>query len=370
MDFMAPNLSMTAKIIYVIITYNLYNIAYSFFEVPYGGLLTTITKDYDAVNSAGSIRSFMGAIGIAGIGYCASLLLNLFDKAEGMINSYTLTALVFGAGILASGILVKQCIKESFVPAKEGDEDSKTGVMEIIRIALTNKPLIIVVLVNFLTNLAWLLRDASTIYFFQYVVNRVDLLAMYIAIAGFSQLPIIAVLPKLTARFGNKRVIVTATILSLLGFGLLYGGMQGNVVLVMVSAAISGTGWSVFYGLMFGMIANTVEYGEWKNGVRTAGISTSLPLLAFKLAMGLSSLILGLLLKYGGYIAGAVQTATASAAINAGFIFIPAALAVLWLIAILFYDLDKLYPTIVKELEERKASVVQYIHVMQLNGGG
>lgn len=60
MDFMAPNLSMTAKIIYVIITYNLYNIAYSFFEVPYGGLLTTITKDYDAVNSAGSIRSFMG----------------------------------------------------------------------------------------------------------------------------------------------------------------------------------------------------------------------------------------------------------------------------------------------------------------------
>lgn len=275
-----------------------------------------------------------------------------------MINSYTLTALVFGAGILASGILVKQCIKESFVPAKEGDEDSKTGVMEIIRIALTNKPLIIVVLVNFLTNLAWLLRDASTIYFFQYVVNRVDLLAMYIAIAGFSQLPIIAVLPKLTARFGNKRVIVTATILSLLGFGLLYGGMQGNVVLVMVSAAISGTGWSVFYGLMFGMIANTVEYGEWKNGVRTAGISTSLPLLAFKLAMGLSSLILGLLLKYGGYIAGAVQTATASAAINAGFIFIPAALAVLWLIAILFYDLDKLYPTIVKELEERKASVV------------
>ena len=57
-----------------------------------------------------------------------------------------------------------------------------------------------------------------------------------------------------------------------------------------------------------------------------------------------------------GYIPGMVQSAAAIHAINAGFIYIPAVLAVLWLIVISFYDLDKKYPTIIKELEERRSA--------------
>ena len=105
---------------------------------------------------------------------------------------------------------------------------------------------------------------------------------------------------------------------------------------------------------MFGMVANTIEYGEWKNGVRAAGISTSLPLLAFKLAMGLSGFLLGILLQMGGYIPGVTQSVQAIQAINAAFIYIPAGLAVLWLITIMFYDLDEKYPEIIEDLEIRR----------------
>lgn len=79
-------------------------------------------------------------------------------------------------------------------------------------------------------------------------------------------------------------------------------------------------------------------------------------MLGYKVAVGLSNLVMGALLKAGGYIAGAVQSASALTAINAGFIYIPAVLAVVWLVIICFYDLDKQYPTIIRELEARRTA--------------
>ena len=354
--FAAPGINNFSRVCYVAATYILYNTAYSFFEVPYGGILTTLTKDYREVNSAGSIRSFLGAIGIAGIGYFADFFMDVFSFSSGRaVNEYTFTALMLGIAIIVSGVLLKLFVPEKFVADEEAKEE-KRPLREVLRLALANKPLMIVVGTNFLTNFAWLLRDSSTIYYFTYVAERPDVLSLYIALAGFLQLPVIALLPSLTGRFGNRRVIISATVLSFFGFALLIVLPFDSIAAVMASAALSAVGWSTFYGLMFGMIANTVEYGEWKNRVRTAGISTSLPLLAFKLAMGVSGLVLGFLLDVGGYVAGVVQSSSAITAINAAFIYIPFGLSVLWLILVLFYDLDAKYPEIVKELESRRST--------------
>ena len=352
--FLNLDISMGGKIFYVVLTYFLYNIAYSFFQVPYGSVLTTLTSDYSEANRIGSIRSFIGAIGIALGSYCVEGLHKVFGGFTGTVNNFTLTTLVMGLALIVSGFMVKRFVPERVAPAPKKQTQEKVKIQDILKIAVANKPLIIVVLVNFLTNLAWTLRNASALYFFRESVGRPGLLPLYLAIAGLSQLPVIAVLPRLTAKFGNRRVIVTATLISWAGFAALGLGKQNNIVFLLVSATISGIGWSVFYGLMFGMVANTIEYGEWKNGVRAAGISTSLPLLAFKLAMGLSGFLLGILLQMGGYIPGVTQSVQAIQAINAAFIYIPAGLAVLWLITIMFYDLDEKYPEIIEDLEIRR----------------
>lgn len=353
--FINPDINMGLKIVYITVTYFLYNIAYSFFDVPYGSILTTLSSDYSEVSSTGSIRSFIGAIGIAFGAYCATGLQKIFGNMTGAINMYTMTSLVLGAVLIVSGFLLMRFVPERVAPVQK-TVCEKSRIIDTFRVALTNKPLVIVVLVNFLSNLAWLMRNSIAIYFFQYSVGKESLLPLYMAIAGLSQLPIIAMLPKLTAKFGNRSVMVTATLISMIGFGALSFGPLNHASFVLAASAVSGIGWSTFYGLMFGMTANTVEYGEWKNGVRAAGVSSSLPLLAFKLTMGLSAFIVGLLLKAGGYIPGMVQSAAAIHAINAGFIYIPAVLAVLWLIVISFYDLNKKYPTIIKELEERRSA--------------
>ena len=183
--FAAPGINNFSRVCYVAATYILYNTAYSFFEVPYGGILTTLTKDYREVNSAGSIRSFLGAIGIAGIGYFADFFMDVFSFSSGRaVNEYTFTALMLGIAIIVSGVLLKLFVPEKFVADEEAKEE-KRPLREVLRLALANKPLMIVVGTNFLTNFAWLLRDSSTIYYFTYVAERPDVLSLYIALAGF-----------------------------------------------------------------------------------------------------------------------------------------------------------------------------------------
>lgn len=350
--FLAPNLPMTAKIVYVILTYNLYNVSYSIFDVPYGSVLSTLTTDYDEVNQIGIVRSFIGGVGMTLIGYIADGLLNAFGFKTGVINNYTITAAVFGIFLIATAVLMSRTVHEQIAPAEEEGEE-KRGIREIFKIALTNRPLLIIVCVNLLSNTAWLLRDASILYYFQYVLNRTDLFALFIAIGGLTQFPLLLILPKLSQKFGNKNVIVATTLLSLAAFAV-EGIWHTNIAAVMIAGALANAGWGTFYGLMFGMVANTIEYGEWKNGIRTAGVSYSLPLIAFKIAMGLNSFILGLLLEAGHYIPGGVQPQSALTAITSAFIYIPGALAVLWLLIILGYKLDKQYPQIIAELEARK----------------
>lgn len=351
--FLAPNLPMTAKIIYVIVTYNLYNVSYSIFDVPYGSVLSTLTSDYDEVNQIGIVRSMIGGVGMTVIGYMADGLLNFFGFKSGIINNYTITAAIFGAFLVFTAVLMSHTVHEQIAPVEEDKQEEKKGVAEIFKIALTNKPLLIVVAVNLLSNTAWLLRDASILYYFQYVLNRTDLFALFIAIGGLIQFPLLLILPKLSQKFGNRNVILAATLLSLLAFAV-EGLGRTNVIVIMIAGALANTGWGTFYGLMFGMVANTIEYGEWKNGVRTAGVSYSLPLIAFKIAMGLNGFILGILLEAGHYIPGGTQPQSAITAITAAFIYIPAVFAVIWFVIMLGYKLDKQYPQIIKELEERK----------------
>ena len=72
---------------------------------------------------------------------------------------------------------------------------------------------------------------------------------------------------------------------------------------------------------------------------------------------GIGGWILGIILTIGGYAGGqATQTAAAISSIKIGFIYIPLVFAVLAFILLLFYKLDKLYPKIIKELEQKRVN--------------
>ena len=77
-----------------------------------------------------------------------------------------------------------------------------------------------------------------------------------------------------------------------------------------------------------------------------------------KVASAAATGVVGLLLSWGGYDgAAAVQTASANTAITIAFIAVPIICNICSIVVMLFYDLDKNYDKIKKEIDERRASV-------------
>lgn len=109
---------------------------------------------------------------------------------------------------------------------------------------------------------------------------------------------------------------------------------------------------------LFAMVADVIDYGEWKTGVRLDGMTNSVTSFGMKVGAGIGSAIVGWGLAWATYDGTlAVQNAVTVSGIKTVFTLVPAVLIIVGIIALFFCNLDKIYPQIAKGLEEKRASV-------------
>jgi glucuronide carrier protein len=122
-----------------------------------------------------------------------------------------------------------------------------------------------------------------------------------------------------------------------------------------------GTGLGGVNTLMWALEADTVEYGEWKTGVRTEGTTYALFSFTRKMGQALGGAAAAYTIGLGGYIAGkgVVQTDSAKTAIKAAAGFVPAAFVAVSLVVIFFYPLtERVFRDVVAEVAARRAERV------------
>ena len=107
---------------------------------------------------------------------------------------------------------------------------------------------------------------------------------------------------------------------------------------------------------LFAMVADVIDYGEWKTGVRLDGLTNSVTSFGMKVGAGFGSAIVGWGLAWAAYdgTLGAQAAATISG-IKTVFTIVPVILIIAGAIALFFCNLDKIYPQIAKGLEEKRA---------------
>ena len=77
-------------------------------------------------------------------------------------------------------------------------------------------------------------------------------------------------------RFGKKNVFQFCGVFTVVGGVGLFFAPANMFWLVLVTLAIKGIGASLINTVMFGLEADTVEYGEWKTGKRSEGATYAL----------------------------------------------------------------------------------------------
>lgn len=108
------------------------------------------------------------------------------------------------------------------------------------------------------------------------------------------------------------------------------------------------------------MIADAIEYGQWKTGLRTAGAIQSATTSGQKFGQGIGSALIGFIMESTGYDGNlTVQSELAMQTIQNLFVYGISILGVIMIVILLFYKLDKEYPQIMKELLEREAKKIR-----------
>lgn len=351
----------TIKYIYVFVMYNMVNtVFYTCVTLSYNTLNCLMTKNQYERGILGIFNMF-GTV--AGQTIANTFTMTLVDAFGGTKAAWTFTFTVYAvAGMLLQWLCVKgvtervtianRNIKESLKSADRVKE-IKIPILTSVKAILNNKYWIMFT-VTYILVMSWAgLYYSSVIYYATSVLGNADYQVLLNNPVTIGQLILLLLSFAIIKRYGKAKTFNIGVIIMLIAMA---GQMiAGDTLAAQIALnIIKGCGLGVASSVVAGMCSDTVEYGEWKTGIRTEGLAFGAMSMASKIGNGVGAAAMGWLLAWGGYDGNAaVQSASTIMAIKSAYLYIPFVLCALMVVIMYFYKLDKEYPEIARELEER-----------------
>lgn len=347
--FSVPDFENKAKLIYIFVTYNLVMTMYTMINLPYGSLSTLMTEDPYERSVLNIFRQIFAQITSLIITAATLPMISAFGGGR---SAWTITYGIFSA---AAAVLFFICFagtRETVGVAAKERESIPVGTA--LRALVRNKCWVISMLLGTGTCLFYMAISTINSYFCVQVLHNENMVgalnSAYIApmiVFFFFMAPIVK-------RIGKRNTNLMGWGIILISYIPLLGAMTSIPVLV-VSSVIRGIGYACVMGVQFAIIGDSVEYGEWKTGVRSEGLVFSAQSFGCKVGMGLGNVLIGALLEWGGYDGElTVQPDSAIWVIKALYIGMPIIVAVLQMLLMIPYTIEKEYDVMHRELEARK----------------
>ena len=195
-------------------------------------------------------------------------------------------------------------------------------------------------------------------YFFEYTLQRRDLIPVANSL-DFISLATVFLLPWLCRRTSKS----TAWALGLAGlvigqlivaFGIAHGN---SVPLVMLGWTVGFLASGVAMAMPFSVLSDSVDYGEWKTGIRAAGLLTAIgAAFCLKAGAGLGGALPGWIMEASGYRPNVPQTGAVLHAIEISIVWVPAVFFAFAIVPVLVYRrYERLEPRVQAELAARRA---------------
>ncbi|MDX9748718.1 MAG: MFS transporter [Paludibacter sp.] len=350
LTFTTPNLGETGKVIYAAATYILLMTAYTFINLPYSALGAVMTNDsYEraGLNSYRFIAGFAGQFIVTGL---ALTLANFFgdgDKAKG----FQYTVFLFAALSLLFFYITFKTTKERVLPPKE----QKNALGEDLRNLFKNRAWIILAIVGVVSFIMFAMQNAAIAYYFKYYLGREDNVQLFNVLGTVALIVALPLSKPLAKRFGNKNVFIASSLISGVFFILIYLPGVTNLTTIYAFNIIAKMAYAPAVPLLWTMIADSADYGEWKSGRRATGLYFSAAVFAQKAGWGIGAAIAGWILTISNFLPNVPQSSEAITGIKLLVSVIPGILYMSCAIFMLFYNIDQKTTDLMKtELEERR----------------
>ena len=353
LSFLTPDLSYGAKIAYAAVTYIGCNILYTGINTPVTSILSALTPDPAERVTLTTFRMFGSKLGVLLVNLTGLELVRLLGGGDDR-RGFMLAVPIFAALSIGLFLLAFRNLRET-VP-----NDTKPLPLRGGFVALRgNWPWFIIFASSLFFWIGFIARVTVAPHFFEYVLHRPDLLKLANSL-DFASMATALLLPWFCRRVSKSTVWGLGLAGMALGQLIVWLGMRGEP-----SIAVVMTGWTVCFvasgaamAMPFSVLSESVDYGEWKTGVRAAGLLTAVgAAFCLKAGAGLGGAIPMWMLDAAGYAPKVAQNTAALGAITFGVVWLPAACFVLSLIPVLFYRrFEAMEPQIRQELELRRAA--------------
>lgn len=348
LTFITPDFTETGKLIYAYITYTLLGMIYTGINLPYGALMTRMTRDSREKGELNSYRGIGRTIGAIAVASLTLPLANLLGGNNLRVGFPIVMGIFSIIAVVLFWITFKNCRERFDMTAYSKKPKVRKSFANMVK----NKYWLIIAV----NTLLWFLRlgimNAALIYYVNYYLRKPGEIAFYLTLLNVANFVGALLALFILSRWGSKNTSIAAyTIATILFISIfMLDSNAGFLFAILFFFANVLTGFGDPANLT--MLAESIDYHEWKFNEKTEGLLFSGYSFSLKLGVAIGSAFVGYALSWAGYNPDKI-TETATNTIKFLTFGIPIILTALQALTLLFYNLNKFHPQIIKDLSER-----------------
>jgi GPH family glycoside/pentoside/hexuronide:cation symporter len=356
--FTSPDFSPGGKLIYAYVTFSLLLFIYAAINVPYCALGAVLTADPQERVSLNGYRFFLAMAGATMVVSTTMPLVDYFGGENQQVG-FQRTMVLLAAFAVVMFVACFYLTKERVQPAV----DTTATFWRDLKFVLRNDQWFLVAAMNFILFIAIIIQDGGAVYYVTWYLGDRELVGPFLTTGMISSMLGALFAEALSQRMSKRAAYATLQIIIVVVSVVLFLLDARQVWLVFVVYAVQQFFTQMASPILWSMMADTTDYGEYVSGRRTTGLAFSGMLFFLKIGAAIGGAILGWSLAAYGYVGQAnSQPPEVVAGIVLMFTLVPAVGHLLLAGLVQFYKLDdRACHKIHQELESRRSAAASQI---------
>ncbi len=292
-----PSLDGKGLVAYAAVTYILWGVTYTMMDIPYWSMIPAFTRGGKEREGLTTLARSCAGVGSALVTIFTMMIVHAIggnDERSGFKWFALIVAVLFILFITVTCVNIKE---------KSAVDMKSTSVGEMFKALISNDQAMTIVIAIVLINCSIYITSNLVIYFFKYDFGGTEWFNSYTWFNMFGGaiqiLSMMAFYPLLRKFFSNTKIFYITLASAIIGYGVLFCIAfinMSNVFILFIPGFFIFAANGVLQVLTTVFLANTVDYGELKNGRRDESVIFSMQTFVVKLASGVAAFIASLCL--------------------------------------------------------------------------
>ncbi len=350
--FWVPPFEGTVLFLFLMLVNLIHRSCFTIVSVPYSSLTARITNDSNERTKLTTARMISASFGTLSMSALAFPLIAYFGRADEAFGFLWLA--------IISGLIAIALLSVTVYSVREKVDEIVTSnlpnFVSITKTVATNYPFWIVFGCILILGSTGVMFNKNLIYFVKYGLELHEYQGLILGVssgASFLSLPFWAYL---ALKIGKRETWLISMTIAFIGLLLFFYYPITSLNELLILLALIGVGNGAGGVLFWSMLPDTVEYGEWKSGIRTESSLYGFMTFAQKSSIAVAALILGFLLSGIGFEPNQIQSEETISGMKFMMSWIPICGIIISLVLMYFYPIStKFHGELLQRIKERNA---------------